>query len=288
MDPYNHSVLVIEFGDSYKEEVAKKKSASGEASASKKNGRTLSITAKDIQLEFMDVIVEQDDINQKFLTSLAPEWVMHTIVWRNKNDLDEMSLDDLYNHLKVYELEVQKKTGSSSQNMAFISSPSTNSGKGDVSTASSQAASSQVTTANSEVTPASFSHDTVDVDDLEELEIKFNMALLTMRAYRFWRRTGKKINIQGPKVAGFEKSKVECFNCHKMGHFARQCRAPRSQDKGRRESYKKDPKVEEPATKALMAFDRSGWDWSYMAEEEENCDDSSGIFTTADAIGKRL
>nr|GFA70114.1 hypothetical protein [Tanacetum cinerariifolium] len=82
--------------------------------------------------------------------------------------------------------------------------------------------------------------------------------------------TGKKITIQGSDVAGFDKSKVECFNCHEMGHFARKCRAPRSQDRGRRESYKQGPKEEEPAPKALMAIDDIGWDWSYMANEEEN------------------
>nr|GEZ85091.1 hypothetical protein [Tanacetum cinerariifolium] len=52
------------------------------------------------QPQFMDVEIEQDDLNQKFLTSLALEWLMHTIVWRNRSDLDTMSLDDLYNHLK--------------------------------------------------------------------------------------------------------------------------------------------------------------------------------------------
>nr|GEW77050.1 hypothetical protein [Tanacetum cinerariifolium] len=62
------------------------------------------------QLQFIDIEIEQDDLNQKFLTSLAPEWLMHTIVWRNRSDLDTMSLDDLYNHLKVYESEVQKKS----------------------------------------------------------------------------------------------------------------------------------------------------------------------------------
>nr|GEV41921.1 ribonuclease H-like domain-containing protein [Tanacetum cinerariifolium] len=65
-------------------------------------------------LEFMDVGIEQDDLNQKFLTSLAPKWLMYTIVWRNRSDFDTMSLDDLYNHLKVYEPEVQKKSESNS------------------------------------------------------------------------------------------------------------------------------------------------------------------------------
>nr|GFA80194.1 hypothetical protein [Tanacetum cinerariifolium] len=52
-------------------------------------------------LEFIDVEIEEDDLNQTLLTSLAPEWLMHTIVWRNRSDLDTMSLDDLYNNLKV-------------------------------------------------------------------------------------------------------------------------------------------------------------------------------------------
>nr|GEU86480.1 hypothetical protein [Tanacetum cinerariifolium] len=195
-------------------------------------------------LEFINVEIKQDDLNQKFLTSLAPEWLMYTIVWRNGDDLDTMSLDDVYNHLKVYETEVQKKSKSNSQNMTFISSSNTSSGKGDVHTSSVLTASIQVSTTSTDVAAASLSHDT--------------------------KKTGKKITIQGSDVAGFDKSKVECFNCYKMGHFAKECRAPRSQDRGKRESYKQGPKEEEPAPKALMAIDGIGWDWSYMANEEEN------------------
>nr|GFB20660.1 hypothetical protein [Tanacetum cinerariifolium] len=103
------------------------------------------------QLQFMDVEVEQDDNNQKFLTSLAPEWLMHTIVWRNRNDLDTMSLDDLYNHLKVYEYEVQKKLDPNSQNMAFISSLKHINGNEDGNTTCVSTASTNVPTASASV-----------------------------------------------------------------------------------------------------------------------------------------
>nr|GEW92874.1 hypothetical protein [Tanacetum cinerariifolium] len=99
----------------------------------------------------MDVEVEQDDLNQKFLTSLATEWLMHTIVWRNRSDLDTMSLDDLYNHLKVYESKEPKKTELNSQNMAFISSAKHSSGNEDGNTACVPTTSTNVPTASASV-----------------------------------------------------------------------------------------------------------------------------------------
>nr|GEX55453.1 putative reverse transcriptase domain-containing protein [Tanacetum cinerariifolium] len=110
------------------------------------------------QLQFMDVEVEQDNLNQKFLTSLAPELLLHTLVWRNRSDLDTMSLDDLYNHLKVYESEVQKKTEPNYQNMAFISSAKHSSGNEDGNIACVPTASTNVPTASASV--ATISQDT--------------------------------------------------------------------------------------------------------------------------------
>nr|GEZ14053.1 hypothetical protein [Tanacetum cinerariifolium] len=175
-----------------------------------------------------------------------------------------MSLDDLYNHLKVYESEVQKKSKSNSENMAFISSAKNSSGKEDVNTASTN-----VSPASVNIREISISQDTtyayiasqssgsqikfkeitqIDEDDMEEMNIKWNMTLLSMRADRFWKKTGKKIFIHGTDVAG----------------------APRSQDRGRRDNYRQGSKVEEQSLKALMAIDGVGWDWSFMANEEED------------------
>nr|GEU69130.1 hypothetical protein [Tanacetum cinerariifolium] len=74
------------------------------------------------QLEFLGEKLLQEDVNQKLLRSLSLEWNTHAVVWRNKADLDTMSMDDLYNNFNVYELEVKGMSSltSSTQNMAFV------------------------------------------------------------------------------------------------------------------------------------------------------------------------
>ncbi|GJR67777.1 putative ribonuclease H-like domain-containing protein [Tanacetum coccineum] len=106
-------------------------------------------------------------------------------------------------------------------------------------------------------------------DDLEEMDLQWEMAMLTIRARRFIKRTGKKLDINGQRV-GFDKLKMECYNCHKHGHFARECRFPRNQKNKGRENNTRTIAVETPTQNVLIAQDGiGGYDWSYQAEEEQ-------------------
>nr|GEU32667.1 hypothetical protein [Tanacetum cinerariifolium] len=82
--------------------------------------------------------------------------------------------------------------------------------------------------------------------------------------------TGKKITINGNDIAGYDKSKVECFNCHKMGHFVREYRVPRNQENKTRnqETTKRTMNVEDTSSKVMVVIDGAGLDWSYIDDDE--------------------
>nr|GEV21724.1 ribonuclease H-like domain-containing protein [Tanacetum cinerariifolium] len=67
----------------------------------------------------------------------------------------------------------------------------------------------------------------IDVDDLEEMDLRWQMAILTMRARMFLQRTGRNLDDNRATSMGFDMSKVECYNYHRKGHFARECRSPK-------------------------------------------------------------
>ncbi|GJZ40015.1 hypothetical protein Tco_0586578 [Tanacetum coccineum] len=100
------------------------------------------------------------------------------------------------------------------------------------------------------------------------MDLQWEMSMLTIRARRFIKRIGRKLDVNGQRV-GFDKSKVECYNFHKNCHFARECRALRNQESRGRKINRRTVTVETPTENALVAQDRiGGYDWSYQVEEE--------------------
>ncbi|GKC99357.1 ribonuclease H-like domain-containing protein [Tanacetum coccineum] len=173
-----------------------------------------------------------------------------------KAEIETISLDDLYNNLKIYEPKLTDNL-CDAVICAFLAS---------------QPNSPQLSQEDLEQ---------LHPDDLEEMDLQWEMAMLTIRARRFIKRTGKKLDINGQRV-GFDKSKVECFNCHKHGHFARECRFPRNQEFKGRENNTRTIAVETPTQNALIAQDGiGGYDWSYQAEEEQPTNHALMAFTSS-------
>nr|GFB91467.1 ribonuclease H-like domain-containing protein [Tanacetum cinerariifolium] len=89
-------------------------------------------------------------------------------------------------------------------------------------------------------------------DDLEEMDLRWQMAMLTIRSRRFLMNTRRKFSMNGNETIGFDKSKVECYNCHKMRHFAKECRAPRSQETKHKEGTRRTVPMETLDAKSLL------------------------------------
>ncbi|GJX48287.1 putative ribonuclease H-like domain-containing protein [Tanacetum coccineum] len=165
------------------------------------------------QLEVHGAPISKKDVNQKFLRSLPSSWNQIALIMRNKPDIDEIDIDDLYNNLRVYEDELKRSSASNSasQNLAFLSYENTG-GTNEVSTASGDF---RVSTAGgiNQVPSTLCAHDVaysflaqpitspqlenedfqqMDGDDLKELDLRWHVAMLTVRVKKSGRNKGRR------------------------------------------------------------------------------------------------
>ncbi|GKF45127.1 ribonuclease H-like domain-containing protein [Tanacetum coccineum] len=133
--------------------------------------------------------------------------------------------------------------------------------------------------------------DQVDEYDLEEMDLKWQVAMISMRIKKFYKKTGRKLQFDTKEPVGFDKTKVECYNCHKTGHFARECRT--KEDNRRRDGWNpgnkdgsKTGKKEE--SKALVTVDGESVDRTTHSEDDENfafmASNSSGSDTQSNLV----
>nr|GEX00136.1 hypothetical protein [Tanacetum cinerariifolium] len=168
------------------------------------------------QLKIHGVSLSQEDVNLKFLRSLPSEWKTHTLIWRSKTDLEDKSLDDLFNSLKIYESEVKHSSSTTTDyhNLAFVSSTLTDSITDSVSAAVNVSAVGAKLTTSTLPNVNSLSNAVIysffesqssspqldnevlkqiDVDDFEEMDLKWQMAMLTVRARWFLQKIGRNL-----------------------------------------------------------------------------------------------
>ncbi|GJX74050.1 ribonuclease H-like domain-containing protein [Tanacetum coccineum] len=151
--------------------------------------------------------------------------------------------------LRFFESNVKGSTASSSsmQNVAFVSE--------------------NTSSTNDVSTPYGVSNSTdleqLDEFDLEKMDLKWQVAMISMRMKKFYKKTGRKLQFDAKEPVGFDKTKVECYNCHKTGHFARECRNNGNQDSRRRDAWNSRNKNKENGrrsgkqedSKALVTID---------------------------------
>ncbi|GJZ61656.1 hypothetical protein Tco_0617793 [Tanacetum coccineum] len=212
------------------------------------------------QLKIHGAGVSTEDANQKFLRALPFSWSQVSLVMRTKQGVDSLSFDDLYNNLRTFESDVKGSTAlsSSSHNVAFVYSESTNN--------------------TNNVSTAYVDLEQLDEFDLEEMDLKWQVAMISMRLKKFYKKSGRKILFDGKEPVGFDKTKVECYNYHKTGHFAREYRSKGNQDNKGRDAWNSGNKANDndrrPGKKvepnALMTLDGRCVDWTSHSEDEQD------------------
>ncbi|GKB90432.1 ribonuclease H-like domain-containing protein, partial [Tanacetum coccineum] len=222
------------------------------------------------QLEAHGAEVSTEDANHKFLRSLPPAWSNMAMTMRTKPDVDTLSIDDLYNNLRSSTNNV--KSGHTSAYSTYTPSTSSNNIPEREVTASFA----------DEVIYSLFAKQSEDLDllhedleqiddmDIEEMDINWQIALIAIRMKKFYKKTRRRVRIDGNKPVSFDKKKLECFKCHNTGHFARGSTSKRTNDGKKRDSFYQDQGAgkKEQNQNCLLTMDDCVVNWGEHTVEE--------------------
>ncbi|GKA98815.1 hypothetical protein Tco_0826752 [Tanacetum coccineum] len=249
------------------------------------------------QLEAHGAEVSTEDANHKFLRSLPPAWLNLAMTMRTKPDVDTLSIDDLYNNLRVFEqkLTSTSKSSASAQNVSFVSHSKSSTNK--VKSGHTGAYSTYTPTSSNNIqereVPTSFADEVIysffakqseDLDllhedleqiddvDIEEMDINWQIAMIAIRMKKFYKKTGRRVRIDGNKPVGFDKKKLECFKCHNTSYFAKECPSKGTNNRMKRDSFYQDQgaRKKEQNQNCLLTMDDGVVYWGeHIVEEEE-------------------
>nr|GEY60870.1 ribonuclease H-like domain-containing protein [Tanacetum cinerariifolium] len=194
-----HGTLLMALPDKHQLKFNSHKDAKTLMEAIEKRFRGNTETKKLVShLEIHEVFLSQEDVNLKFFCSLPSEWKTHILIWRNKAHLDEQSLNDLFNSLKIYETEVKhsSSTGTTTQNLAFVSSSNTDSTTDSIYQAEEE--------------PANFAH----MAFLPSSSSSNNEPVETSIPTATPKQTSPKSNKSGRR-----KNRKTCFMCKSLDHL---------------------------------------------------------------------
>nr|GEV83433.1 ribonuclease H-like domain-containing protein [Tanacetum cinerariifolium] len=211
------------------------------------------------QLEIHSAGVSYEDANQKFLRSLPSSWSQVALIMRTKPGLDTLSFNDLYNNLRVFERDVKgllhHHQTHKMWHLCLLK-----------------------TLATLMIIPQLDYDDLehINDDDMEEIDLKWQVAMISMRIKKFHKRMGRTLQFDTKDPVGFDKTKVVCFNCYKMRHFARDYKAKGNQDNRRRDVRYNGNKARDNGirpiyqddSKPLVTINGDDIDWSGHVEED--------------------